>query len=272
MPFLSASVANCAVWTSPLLVVRSYALGLSRACLSLRAPSVEWDDDDESSVANRKLLSSPDRPRRRPLRHRRLLNSAGMSVSAPASNPRRGLLIVFEGCDRSGKTTLCKRLVEDLNRARPAGDPALPPAAEMMRFPDRNTALGGVIDEYLRGTRQLDDRAIHLMFSANRWEREREMRDQLAAGTHLVVDRYAFSGVAFSAAKDGLTIDWCRQPDRGLPAPDLVCFLDVSPAEARSRGGFGQERYEEEKFQVLQFDSAHFSPCSSFLPVCFRPK
>uniref|UniRef100_T1IR59 Uncharacterized protein n=1 Tax=Strigamia maritima TaxID=126957 RepID=T1IR59_STRMM len=30
------------------------------------------------------------------------------------------------------------------------------------------------------------------------------------------MDRYAFSGVAFSAAKDGMDIKWCKQPDEGL--------------------------------------------------------
>ncbi len=62
--------------------------------------------------------------------------------------------------------------------------------------------------------------------------------------------RYAYSGVAFSSAKDGMDLEWCKNPDRGLPEPDLVCFLDVSPEEARKRGGFGQERYEKEAFQV----------------------
>ena len=28
---------------------------------------------------------------------------------------KRGTLIVFEGCDRSGKTTVCKKLVEHFN-------------------------------------------------------------------------------------------------------------------------------------------------------------
>ena len=28
---------------------------------------------------------------------------------------KRGALIVFEGCDRAGKTTQCKKLVEKLN-------------------------------------------------------------------------------------------------------------------------------------------------------------
>ena len=61
-------------------------------------------------------------------------------------------------------------------------------------------------------------------------------------GQHVIVVRYAFSGVAFSAAKDGLSIDWCQDPDRGLPRPDIVCFLDVSPEEAKTRGDFGKER------------------------------
>ena len=67
---------------------------------------------------------------------------------------------------------------------------------------------------------------------------------------NVLVCRYAYSGVAFSAAKDGLTLEWCKQPDRGLPKPDLVCFLDVSPEEAEKRGGYGKERYEQADFQV----------------------
>lgn len=65
----------------------------------------------------------------------------------------------------------------------------------------------------------------------------------------MIVDRYAYSGVAFSAAKEGLSLEWCKQPDRGLPCPDLVCFLDVSSDEAAKRGGFGEERYEKRDFQ-----------------------
>jgi dTMP kinase len=30
----------------------------------------------------------------------------------------------------------------------------------------------------------------------------------------------------------------------GLPAPDLVVFLDIDPTIAQVRGGFGTERYE----------------------------
>ena len=55
--------------------------------------------------------------------------------------------------------------------------------------------------------------------------------------------------MAFSAVKPSLTFKWCISPDIGLPEPDLVLFLDVSPAVARSRGGYGEERYEKEEMQ-----------------------
>ena len=46
-----------------------------------------------------------------------------------------------------------------------------------------------------------------------------------------------------------MSFDWCRQPDVGLPAPDLVLFLDISPEKAMERGGYGVERYETEEMQ-----------------------
>jgi len=67
----------------------------------------------------------------------------------------------------------------------------------------------------------------------------------------VLADRYAFSGVAFSASKAaaGLTYEWCRSPEIGLPAPDLTVFLDIDPEKARERGGYGEERYEKEEVQ-----------------------
>jgi dTMP kinase len=78
----------------------------------------------------------------------------------------------------------------------------------------------------------------------------------LNAGTAVICDRYAFSGIAFSASKvtaDGnplLSFEWCKSPDIGLPAPDLVLFLDITPEKAKERGGYGEERYEKEEMQI----------------------
>merc|ERR1712179_584642 len=122
-------------------------------------------------------------------------------------------------------------------------------SAKMMRFPDRTTGIGSIINSYLTCTKELDDHAVHLLFSANRWELEQEILNTLEEGTNVIIDRYAYSGVAFSAAKPNLSLDWCKQPDIGLPRPDLVCFLDVTEEVAMKRADFGGERYELTDFQ-----------------------
>ena len=156
----------------------------------------------------------------------------------------RGALIVLEGLDRSGKSTQCSLLASSLSSS---GTPS-----ELWRFPDRGTAIGQMIDAYLasRGP-DLSDAAVHLLFSANRWEKAAALEAKLAEGTTLVVDRYAFSGVAFTAAKKvpGLGLEWCKAPDAGLPAPDAVMLLAVTPEVAAARGGYGAERYERKEIQ-----------------------
>ncbi|KAF1440953.1 Thymidylate kinase, partial [Pygoscelis adeliae] len=122
-------------------------------------------------------------------------------------------------------------------------------------FPtDRTTEIGQLISSYLMKEKNLEDHTVHLLFSANRWEHVPLMKEKLHQGITLVVDRYAFSGVAFTSAKENFRLDWCKQPDVGLPKPDLILFLQLSPEEAAERGNFGNERYENSSFQekVLQ--------------------
>merc|ERR1712146_864778 len=71
-------------------------------------------------------------------------------------------------------------------------------------------------------------------------------------GVTIVCDRYAYSGVCFTAGKhiEGLDLKWCMNPDRGLPKPDGVIFLDMPIDETKQRGEFGQERYEKEELQI----------------------
>ena len=105
------------------------------------------------------------------------------------------------------------------------------------------------MDAYLRNTTTtLEDHAAHLLFSANRWEAMQTMRYFLEEGFTLVVDRYAYSGVAYTAAK-GYDIEWCKSADVGLLQPDLVIYLDITVNDAMKRGNFGGERYETETFQ-----------------------
>ena len=88
------------------------------------------------------------------------------------------------------------------------------------------------------------------------------MEALLNQGKHLILDRYAFSGVAYSAAKGlpHLSRSWCAAVDRGLIAPDAVFFLQVDTAAAQARADYGAERYEKVEMQkrvAEEFRSLH---------------
>ena len=171
-------------------------------------------------------------------------SSQRLHTSSIASNmaamTKRGAFILFEGIDRCGKSTQCSKLAEYL---------ATRCTAEKINFPDRTSSIGQMINSYLTSATNLNDQTIHLLFSANRWEAAKEIESKLAAGCNLVCDRYAYSGVAFSAAK-GMDVDWCKSCDKGLPAPDVIIYLDMPVEDAAKRGQFGEERYEKIEFQL----------------------
>lgn len=75
--------------------------------------------------------------------------------------------------------------------------------------------------------------------------------NDIKEGITVVIDRYYHSGIVYSAAKNNpsLSLQWARKPEEGLPRPDLCLFLSLSPAEAAARGGYGNERYEEQSMQ-----------------------
>mmetsp|Transcript_4967 Transcript_4967/g.7587 ORF Transcript_4967/g.7587 Transcript_4967/m.7587 type:complete len:217 (-) Transcript_4967:140-790(-) len=151
----------------------------------------------------------------------------------------RGAFILFEGIDRCGKSTQCGLLTQAL---------ASTMSTEAIRFPNRESSIGQLINSYLSSSSNLNDQTIHLLFSANRWESSKDIMAKLESGTTLICDRYAYSGVAFSSAK-GMDLGWCKSCDVGLPAPDCVFYFDMPVDAATQRGSYGEERYEKIDFQ-----------------------
>jgi len=166
------------------------------------------------------------------------------SSSSSTTMIKRGLFILFEGVDRVGKSTQVQNLVNHLNTKKDV----IVNGAKPMRFPDRTTPIGAIINQYLQNATQMDDNALHLLFASNRWEAKDSIYNLLNNGTSIVVDRYSYSGVAYSAAK-GIDFDWCFACEKGLPKPDIVFYLSMDCEDATKRGDFGGERYEKLDFQ-----------------------
>lgn len=89
---------------------------------------------------------------------------------------------------------------------------------------------------------------LHLIFSINRWELKDQIVDNLNKNVHLILDRYSYSGIAYSNAK-GIDYDWCLSPEKGLPKPDLVIYLKANNiCDLEKREGYGDEVYEKVEF------------------------
>lgn len=176
--------------------------------------------------------------------NRALINQIRAVMASPASTATtRGALIVLEGLDRVGKSTLARKLVEHLEKSKKP--------VTHCRFPDRTTPVGRMIDDFLTSSKRVDSHVMHLLFSANRWELAQHIKNTINQGKTVIVDRYSYSGIAYSSAKKGLTFQWCCEMEKGLPKPDLVVYLEL-PREAQyKRPGFGDERYETREMQEL---------------------
>ena len=152
------------------------------------------------------------------------------------------MLIAFEGLDRTGKSTQIMNLKAYLENT-------MGRKVVVMKFPDRTTPIGQQINSFLQKQVEYEKELIHLLFSINRWELNSKIRQLLMEGVDILLDRYAYSGIAYSHAQ-GLDFDWCVSPDKGLPKPDVVLYFKVkNMSELASREEFGQEIYEHEEFQ-----------------------
>lgn len=100
---------------------------------------------------------------------------APISSSTQGVIKTRGAFILFEGVDRSGKSTQAALLVEYFKDK-----------SALVRFPDRTTSIGHLINSYLQSSANLSDQTIHLLFSANRWEASDSLTSKLLSGQSLV--------------------------------------------------------------------------------------
>ena len=88
------------------------------------------------------------------------------------------LALSYSGIDRCGKSTQSSSLADHL-RMKTA-------SAELIRFPNRESCIGQLINSYLASKSNMNDNTIHLLFSANRWEASAEIEEKLVSGTTLV--------------------------------------------------------------------------------------
>ena len=149
----------------------------------------------------------------------------------------RGVLIVFEGLDQSGKQTQAERLRSEIERR---GRRCI-----VLDFPSYDTHIGAEIGAGLRGERDYGPDVMQLLYVANRYEKKPQIEKMLTDGGVVVCDRYLASSIAYGEAQ-GLDGAWLREIQRHLPQPDLTILLDIAPETAAGRKTANRDKYERD--------------------------
>jgi dTMP kinase len=143
------------------------------------------------------------------------------------------MLIVLEGLDGAGKSTQVKRLKAYLERRCKA--------LRYIHFPRYDAPVyGDLIGRFLRGefgsVESVHPQLVALLFAEDRHGAAPGMKQALAEGATVLLDRYVYSNIAYQCAKlpDREEAErlrrWILETEYGpfgLPKPDLNIFLDV---------------------------------------------
>lgn len=151
------------------------------------------------------------------------------------------MLIVLEGLDGAGKSTQVKLLKQFLT------DKGV--NLRYLHFPRYDAPLyGELIGKYLRGDfgsiEQVHPQIVALLFALDRMDAATTIKEWLAAGDCVLLDRYVYSNIAYQCAKMATQEHFGPQREElaeelrnwifdteykkyGIPKPDLNLFLDV---------------------------------------------
>ena len=183
------------------------------------------------------------------------------------------MLIVLEGLDGAGKSTQVKLLKEYLVSKGVN--------LRYLHFPRYDSPLyGELIGKYLRGDfgsiEQVHPQIVALLFALDRMDAAATIKEWLAAGDCVLLDRYVYSNIAYQCSKimmqpqfdenrvqlaQGLR-NWIFDTEYnkyGIPKPDLNLFLNV-PIEfvdsklKESRSGDDDRDYLNGKEDIHEAD------------------
>ncbi|MBR5856714.1 MAG: dTMP kinase [Bacteroidales bacterium] len=143
------------------------------------------------------------------------------------------MLIVLEGLDGAGKSTQVKLLKEHIQNKGLK--------LEYLHFPRFDAPVyGDLIAKFLRGDfgaiDQVHPQLVALLFAEDRRDAAKQIREWLADGRCVLLDRYVYSNIAYqcSKIKDKVKAkelrDWIFELEYNIydiPRPDVNLFLDV---------------------------------------------
>ena len=150
----------------------------------------------------------------------------------------RGRIIALEGLDQSGKRTQTRLLANELKKKGAR--------VNTISFPIYNSPSGRQIQRFLQGKQEYPATALHMLYSLNRWENQRQILKLIRNSDFVIADRYYPSNLAYGVSR-GLSLGWLQGLDQGLPTANLVILLDVPVHSSFTRKSKGRDVHERDK-------------------------
>lgn len=139
---------------------------------------------------------------------------------------KKGLFLVIEGLDGSGKTTQATLLAKKLSQSYNVHLTAEPSKGKIGAF---------IRDCCLYEKTRLPTEAEALLFAADRIEHMQiELKPALGEGKLVICDRYVYSSLAYQGSA-GLSLDWIKTINARALQPDICIFIDVPPEKVIGR-------------------------------------
>jgi len=157
-------------------------------------------------------------------------------------------IISIEGIDQSGKRTQTLRLAKMLQRSGFR--------VKTVSFPIYDSLSGKLIEHYLKGGKNYSSRALHMLYSLNRWENLELVKGLMRKADFLIADRYIPSNLAYGVSK-GLTVEWLLGLDAGLPRADLVIVLDVPVRSSFARKSKHRDIHEQDSNLLTRVNESY---------------
>jgi dTMP kinase len=155
----------------------------------------------------------------------------------------KGRLIVFEGIDGSGTETQSKTLLRSLQgRGVPAA---------RLEYPDYGGDLGKLIRVFLDKKSDLSTEMQFLLYAGDMVKDREKINRWLSEGKTVICDRYFNSTIVYQGIR-GFPLEKALKvaEDFGIPKPDIVFLLKITPEESvkRKMGEHGTlDRNEEDR-------------------------
>jgi dTMP kinase len=139
---------------------------------------------------------------------------------------KKGVFIVIEGLDGSGKTTQAILLANKLSKNHAVSCTAEPSRGKIGTF----IRQGCLYEE-----KRLPTEAEALLFAADRIEHmKNELAPAIAQGKIVICDRYIYSSLAYQGSA-GLSLAWIKTINARALQPDFSIFIDVAPERVLER-------------------------------------